>query len=134
MGSPTATSSLLGLAVSALLAIQSYYECYSAYVKFHHGGHNETCYYSTCSDSKSEKAALNSVHSHPIGDEMTLLEQKGTSQCLDVSAGMDTWITGVTFLSLAALVTIAWFTFAAAKWVHKPQRTVVPVAAVVEIF
>ncbi len=109
-----------------------YYKCYSAYVKFHYNN-NATCLYATAKDNESEKAALNSVNSHPIGDEMSLLKLKSSSsECVDVSAGMDTWITGVAFLSLCALVSICWaYATLARMTLWKPR--VVP-SATIEIF
>lgn len=114
-----------------------YYDCYSAYVKFRHGSSDHSCDYKTCSKVRSMQAAELSVKSYPIGDTMTLLERKGASECLDLSTGMATWVAGVVFLSLAALVVILWFVFAVIEWINKvcePRRTVVPVSSEKEMF
>lgn len=109
-----------------------YYKCYSAYVKFHYNN-NATCLYATAVDKESEKSAINSVKSHPIGDEMTLLKSKTSpSDCLDVSAGKDTWITGVAFLSLCAVVAMVWASATLARMLMFKPRVVPSVH--VEIF
>jgi len=96
-----------------------------------------TCYYNTCSDVRSMQAAEASVSSYPIGDTMTLLERKGASECLDLSTGMATWVAGVVFLSLAALVLTIWVGFTTMEWfnkVCKPRCAVVPVSSEKEMF
>lgn len=96
-----------------------YFDCYSAYVKFRHGSSDNTCYYKTCTDVRSMQAAEVSVSSFPIGDTMTLLERKGSSECIDLSSGMATWVAGVVFLSLTALVAILWLIFALVEWSNR---------------
>lgn len=92
------------------------YPCYSAYVKFHYG-ENFTCNFASSFESKSETKAHNSIKSYPIGDKMTLLERDGgSSNCLKASAGMDTWITGVAFLSLFGLVALCWAAYVIIPW------------------
>lgn len=112
------------------------YACYSAYVKFHFDG-NHTCFYATRKDSKSEASALDSVKSHPIGEKMALLEREGSSStCLKLHTAMNTWIAGVAFLSLAALVGLAWLcevVWIWAKEIISVHYAVVPKASETEL-
>lgn len=82
-----------------------YYDCYDSYLRMVYGGNN-TCLYQTASGSTSQTSAQNSATKHPIGEEKTLLRNRGSSTCTNLSSGMDLWIAGVAFLSLCALLSI----------------------------
>lgn len=88
------------------------YDCYGAYVYFQYVGTNDTCYFQTSSESKSNSSARNSVKKYPIGEKKTLLDRSGSGKCMNLSTGMDTWIAGVTFLTLTGLVALLWVYFA----------------------
>ena len=93
----------------------SYYDCYDAYVRVQYG-HNATCLYATATDDKSQSHAQSSATHYPIGDELTLVKRKGTSECIDLGSGMNIWITGVAFLSFCALVLLVWLVIMALSW------------------
>lgn len=82
-----------------------YYDCYYSYLRMVYGSNN-TCWYETASGSTSQASAKNSATKHPIGEEKTLLRNKGSSTCTNLSSGMNLWIAGVAFLSLCALLSI----------------------------
>lgn len=87
-----------------------HYDCYSAYVKFHYGNHNETCFYATAEDKRSQNASINSVNSYTDGDVRKMLKEKRSSsdECFKLSAGMEAWIVGVSFLSFCVVVCLLW--------------------------
>lgn len=87
-----------------------HYDCYSAYVKFHYGNNNETCFYATAKDERSQNASINSVNSFTGGDVKEMLKEKRSSsdECFKMSEGMKAWIVGVSFLSFSVVVSLFW--------------------------
>jgi len=86
-----------------------YYDCYSAYVKFHYGN-NETCFYATAKDKRSQNASIDSVNSYSNGDVKNLLKERRSSsdECFNMSKGMQSWIIGVSLLSFSVVVCVLW--------------------------
>lgn len=87
-----------------------YYDCYNSYLRYHYDN-NQTCLYQTVSGSKSEDDAYNGAVRYPVGYERTLIKRKNSGECISPGVGMDTWITGVVFLSLCGVVILGWLAF-----------------------
>lgn len=87
-----------------------YYDCYNSYLRYHYDN-NQTCLFETVSGSKSEEDAYNGAVKYQVGYERTLIKRKSSSVCISPAVGMDTWITGVAFLSLCGIVLLAWVAF-----------------------
>lgn len=82
--------------------IYNYYPCYNSYLKYHYN--NQSCTLEVHSDDRSEQSAYNYLDNFPIGYSRYLLKNKNSKECLKTGVGLNTWITGVSFLSLSALV------------------------------
>lgn len=80
-----------------------YYPCYDSYLKYHYNN-NQTCTFKVDSNDRSEQSAYNSLDNYPIGYSRYLIKNKNSNECLKTGEGLDTWITGVSFLSLSGLV------------------------------
>lgn len=87
-----------------------YYDCYHSYLRYHHDN-NQTCLFQTVSGSRSEQAAYNGAVKYEVGFERRLIKRKNTSECISPGVGLDTWITGVAFMSLCGVVLIGWAAF-----------------------
>lgn len=84
-----------------------HYTCYSSYLRYEYNN-NQTCLFETVSESRSQDTAYNGAVKYPIGYERQLIKSKASSACVSPGVGMDTWIVGVVFMSLCAVVLLAW--------------------------
>lgn len=82
-----------------------YYSCYSSYVQFSYSG-NHTCYYEIDSEDESESNSQKPFNSYPLGMTKILLKDKNSHDCIDANSGLNTWISGIAFFSLCALILI----------------------------
>lgn len=82
-----------------------YYSCYHSYLRLRYH-HNHTCLYETVHGARLEERAHNGAVKHAIGSHMQAIKRKTSPECMSPNIGLDTWITGVVFLSLCVAMLV----------------------------
>lgn len=86
-----------------------YYDCYSANIEFKTG--NSTCQYKAETYYRDYNKAVELANSYHLGDEREIYVEKNKPGICTANLKLvrDLSIVGITFVSLASLVSIVWF-------------------------